>query len=35
MLADYLKPEGFEVTSIYDGMEALKQVLAAGGTNMI
>ena len=30
MLAHYLKPEGFEVTSIYDGMEALKQVLAAG-----
>ena len=29
MMADYLKPEGFEVTSIYDGMDALKQVLAA------
>jgi len=29
MLADYLEPEGFEVTSIYNGMDASKQVLAA------
>jgi len=29
IMADYLKPEGFEVTSIYNGMDALKQVLAA------
>ncbi|MGA2028379.1 MAG: response regulator transcription factor [Syntrophobacteraceae bacterium] len=29
MMADYLKPEGFEVTSTYNGMDALKQVLAA------
>jgi two-component system response regulator CpxR len=28
MLSDYLEPEGFEVTSIYNGMDALKQVLA-------
>ncbi|MFZ0928283.1 MAG: response regulator transcription factor [Syntrophobacteraceae bacterium] len=29
MMADYLKPEGFEVISIYNGMDALKQVLTA------
>ena len=29
MLADYLKVEGFEVSSIYNGMDALKQVSAA------
>ena len=29
IMADYFKPEGFEVTSIYNGMDALKQVLAA------
>ena len=29
MMADYLEPAGFEVTSIYNGMDALKQVLAA------
>lgn len=29
MVTDYLEPEGFEVTSIYNGMDALKQVLEA------
>ncbi len=29
MVADYFKPEGFEVTSIYDGMDAVKQILEA------
>ncbi len=29
MVANYLEPEGFEVTSIYNGMDALKQVLAS------
>jgi len=29
MMTDYLMPEGFEVISIYNGMDALKQVLTA------
>jgi len=29
MMADYFNPEEFEVTSIYNGMDASKQVLAA------
>ena len=29
MVADYLEPEGFEVTSVYNGMDAVKQVFAA------
>ena len=29
MVADYFNPEGFEVTSIYDGMDAVKQILEA------
>lgn len=31
IIADYLKPEGFEVTSIHNGRDALQQVLAGEG----
>ena len=31
LLADYLKPEGFEITSVYDGEQGLQMAVIRSG----